>query len=154
MPSIKTIGLSNVILGFALIILVGCASQPYVPPAPSYMTINTIPQGADLSINGSYVGVSPLQILAPELSREDPNDSPKHRTYLYNGTQPLMIEASLTGYETKAVSIGVYQPPHDIVLTRMVETWSMIYRAPVGTKTLPAYYEYPAKVDIKLNVQQ
>lgn len=151
MLSIKIIEFSKVILGFALLILAGCASQTYVPPEPSYMTINTIPQGADLSINGSYVGVSPLQMLAPTLLREDPNNSPKVHTYLYNGTQPMVIEANLAGYTTKSVSIGVYQPPQDIVLTRMVETWSMIYRAPVGTKTLPAYYLYPATVDIKLN---
>lgn len=68
----------------------------------------------------------------------------------YTGTEPIKIEARLEGYEAKEVLFGDYHPPVDEVLTRMVESSTMIYRAPVGTKTIPAYYTYGNTVTIKL----
>ncbi|MBE3141996.1 MAG: tetratricopeptide repeat protein [Planctomycetes bacterium] len=115
----------------------GCAMGPYVTPvaplAPT-ITINTVPNGADISIQGNYVGVSPLAIIAPAN---------------YTGTEPMKIEARLEGYELKEVSFGDYHPPVAEVLTRP----SNIFLAdpiPVGTKTIPAYYTFLNSITIKL----
>jgi len=115
----------------------GCATGPtgptVAPPTPT-ITINTVPSGADISIQGNYIGKSPLVITAP------PN---------YTGNEPIKIEARLEGYETKEVSLGDYHPPTDEVLTRP----SNIFLAdpiPVGTKTIPAYYTFRNSIDIKL----
>ena len=99
------------------------------------ITINTIPPGADISIQGNYVGVSPLSVPAP----------PGYRI-----AEAWRIEARLPGHEVKNVNFGTYYPPVDEVLTRMVESYSMIYSAPVGTKTIAAYYVLPGRIDIKL----
>lgn len=125
------------LVGLALLplIIFGCAvapPQPYVTPT---ITINTIPSGADISIKGNYVGVSPLTIPAPAN---------------YIGNEPIKIEARLDGYEPKEVLFGDYHPPVDKVLKKMVESWSMIYTAPAGTQRIPAYYTYPQRIDIKL----
>ncbi len=126
--------LSTVVIIFTIIIT-GCASEPYVEqPAPTIM-INTIPSGADISVQGSYVGKSPVAIPAP----------PK-----YTGYEPIRIEAVLEGYETKNVSFGDYHPPVDEVLKKTVETDTMIYQVPAGTKTIPAYYTFRNSIDIKL----
>ena len=118
----------------------GCAvgpTGPYVasPTPTSTITINTIPSGADISIQGSYIGKSPVVITAP------PG---------YKGNEPIRIEAMLEGYEPKNVSFGDYHPPVDEVLKRTVETSSMIYSVPAGTKTIPAYYTFRNSIDIKL----
>ncbi len=115
--------------------LSGCATGPRVPVPPPTIAINTIPPGADISIQGSYVGQSPVSIPAPAG---------------YRGNEPLRIEARLDGYEPKEVAFGDYHPPVDEVLTKMVETDTMIYRVPAGTKTIPAYYTYRNSIDIKL----
>ena len=116
-------------------IMAGCASESYVEePAPT-ITINTIPSGADISVQGSYVGKSPVVITAP----------PK-----YTGYEPIRIEAVLEGYETKNVAFGDYHPPVDEVLKKTVETDTMIYQVPAGTKTIPAYYTFQKSIDIKL----
>lgn len=138
MNRFKVTGLSLVFLGLIAALISGCAVGPYVAPVATptpTITINTIPSGADISIQGNYIGKSPAVITAPQG---------------YRGNEPIKIEASLEGYETKNVSFGDYHPPKDEVLTRMVETWSMIYSAPVGTKTIPAYYTYTNRIDIKL----
>ncbi len=112
-------------------------------PTPT-ITINTIPSGADISIKGNYVGKSPVVIPAPY------DDTIGPQRVNYRGNEPIKIEATLEGYETKNVSFGDYHPPKDEVLTRMVESASMIYRAPVGTKTIPAYYTFHNEINIKL----
>jgi hypothetical protein len=120
------------------VLLAACAAPDpadYQPPVQPTITINTIPGGADVSIQGNYVGVSPLAVPAP-------SD--------YRSNEPWRIEVRLPGYEPKTVALGNYHPPVDEVLTRMVESATMIYRAPVGTKTIPAYYTLPDRIDIKL----
>lgn len=128
------------LLGLAVpLLLTACAvaTDPadYQPPVQPTITINTIPNGADISIQGNYVGVSPLAVPAPDQ---------------YRSGEPWRIEVRLAGYEAKNVVMGNYHPPQDQVLTRMVESASMIYSAPVGTKTIPAYYTFPNRIDIKL----
>lgn len=121
------------------VLLTACAITPddadYQAPAPAVITINTIPAGADISIQGNYLGVSPLTVPAPAG---------------YRSAEAWKIEARLPGYEIKNVAFGNYHPPVDQVLTRMVESASMIYSAPVGTKTIAAYYVLPDRIDIKL----
>ena len=115
----------------------GCATTttPYVPPPAPTITINTIPSGADISIQGNYIGQSPVVIPAP----------PK-----FTGSEPIRIEARLEGYEPKEVAFGDYHPPVDEVLTKLVENSFMIHRVPAGTKTIPAYYTFRNSIDIKL----
>ncbi len=121
------------------VLIAGCAVGPdggsVQPQAPAVITINTIPAGADISIQDNYVGVSPLSVPAP----------PGFRS-----AEPWRIEARLPGHEVKHVNLGTYNPPVDQVLTRVVESYSMIYNAPVGTKTIAAYYTLPSRIDIKL----
>ena len=63
------VGRAARVLGLALpVLLTACAVAPdpnYQPPPPAMITINTIPAGADISIQGNYVGVSPLSVPAP-----------------------------------------------------------------------------------------
>lgn len=93
------------------------------------------PGWADVSIRGNFIGQSPLNIPAPAN---------------YTGTEPIKIEVRLEGYEPEEVMFGDYHPPVDQALTKMVESETMIYRAPAGTKTIPAYYTYGNSVTIKL----
>lgn len=136
---IQLVGRAARVLGLALpVLLTACAVAPdpnYQPPPPAMITINTIPAGADISIQGNYVGVSPVSVPAP------PG---------YRSAEAWRIEARLPGHEVKNVNFGTYHPPVDEVLTRMVESYSMIYSAPVGTKTIAAYYVLPGRIDIKL----
>lgn len=129
---VRAIGIASLCLAMS-----GCATNatPYVPPPAPTITINTIPPGADISIQGSYIGQSPVVIPAP----------PK-----YTGSEPIRIEARLEGYEPKEVAFGDYHPPVDEVLTKLVENSFMIHRVPAGTKTIPAYYTYRNSIDIKL----
>lgn len=119
----------------AAFLIAGCATGPYIPPPPAIITIQTLPPGADISIKGNYIGQSPCTINAPAG---------------YRGTEPILIEARMEGYEPKEVSFGDYHPPVDEVLTKMVETDTMIYRVPAGTKTIPAYYTYGNSITLKL----
>lgn len=138
MNRFKVTGLSLIFLGLIAALISGCAVGPYIapvaPPTPT-ITINTIPSGADISTQGNYIGKSPVVITAP------PG---------YRGNEPIRIEAILEGYEPKNVSFGDYHPPVDEVLTKMVESPSMIYKVPAGTKTIPAYYTFHNSIDIKL----
>ena len=121
----------------ACLTLFGCAvaTGPTVAAPPPTITINTIPSGADISIQGNYIGISPVVIPAPAN---------------YTGTEPIKIETRLEGYEPKEVAFGDFHPAQDVVLKKMVESYSMIYSAPAGTKTIPAYYTYRNSIDIKL----
>ena len=135
MNRFKVTGLSPASFVLIVALISGCAVGPYVAPPTPTITINTIPSGADISIQGNYIGKSPVVITAP------PG---------YKGNEPIKIEATLEGYEPKNISFGDYHPPVDEVLTKMVETSSMIYRVPAGTKTIPAYYTFPNSINIKL----
>lgn len=135
MNRFKVTGLSLVFLGLIAALISGCAVGPYVapvaPPTPT-ITINTVPSGADISIQGNYMGKSPLVV-----------------QHSGTGTEPMRIEARLEGYEPKEVLFGYYHPPVAEVLTRP----SNIFLAdpiPVGTKTIPAYYTFYNSIDIKL----
>ncbi|MFA5321643.1 MAG: PEGA domain-containing protein [Smithella sp.] len=127
--------ISPAVLAVLAMIIFGCATAPPKPYVPPTITINTIPSGADISIKGNYTGVSPVTIPAPAN---------------YRGNEPIKIEARLEGYEPKDVLFGDYHPPVDEVLKKMVETSTMIYAVPAGTKTIPAYYTYTNRINIKL----
>jgi len=137
MNRLKVTGLSFLIIGLVATLINGCAVVPRVapvaPPTPT-ITINTIPSGADISIQGNYMGKSPLVITAP---------------LNYAGTEPMKIEARLEGYEPKDVLFGDYHPPVDQVLTKPSNVF-LADPVPVGTKTIPAYYTYRNSIDIKL----
>jgi hypothetical protein len=124
-------------IGLIATLISGCAVRPYVapvaPPTPT-ITINTIPSGADISIQGNYIGKSPLVVTAP---------------YNYAGSEPWRIEVRLEGYEPKEVIFGDYHPPVDQVLTKP-STVFLADPIPVGTKTIPAYYTFRNSIDIKL----
>lgn len=150
MNRFKVTGLSLVFLGLIAALMSGCAVGPDIAQPPPTITINTIPSGADISIQGNYIGKSPVSIPAPSVSDTSKYGVGSPVITKYTGTEPIKIEASLEGYETKNVSFGDYHPPTDEVLTRMVETESMIYRAPVGTKTIPAFYTFRNEINIKL----
>mgnify|MGYP001594641986 CR=1 FL=1 len=139
MNRFKVTGLSLMFLGLIAALISGCATGPQTPYVPPTITINTIPSGADISIQGNYIGKSPVVITAP------PG---------YKGNEPIRIEATLEGYEPKNVPFGDYHPPVDEVLTKMVETSSMIYRVPAGTKTIPAYYTFRNEINIKLQLKK
>jgi len=117
--------------------MLGCAMGPYVTavaPITPTITIDTVPSGADISIQGNYIGKSPIVVNAPAN---------------YVGTEPMRIEARLENYEPKEVLFGDYHPPTDEVLTRP----SNIFLAdplPVTTKTIPAYYTFRNSITIKL----
>ena len=136
----------------------GCATGPQVAqPTPTIM-INTIPSGADISIQGNYIGKSPIAIPMPavELEAGHTNDSIKgtriHDRSLGYGRwldygradQPLQIEAQLTGYETKTVSFGEFHAPKDKVI-QPIFSYSAI------TKTTPGYYTFMNQITIKLS---
>jgi len=117
--------------------LLGCAVGPSVARVaapPPTITINTIPNGADISVWGNYMGKSPLVVTAP---------------WNYTGPELMKIEAVLEGYEPKEVSFGDFHPATQEVLTRP----SGVFLAdpiPVTTKTNPAYYTFRNAITIKL----
>ncbi len=126
----------SVVMNLFCLTMFGCAVGPYIttPASVPTITINTVPNGADISIQGNYVGISPLAVTAPAN---------------YTGMEPMKIEARLEGYESKEVLFGDYHPPVAEVLTRP----SNIFLAdpiPVGTKTIPAYYTFRNSITIKL----
>lgn len=118
------------IISFCFIIL-GCATGPYVAPPPPTITINTIPSGADISIQGNYIGKSPVVINAP------PN---------YRGHEPIKIEAILEGYELRIVSFGDYHPETSELRRNILDMPVAGYPA----KITPAYYTYGNSINIKL----
>ncbi len=137
MKRFKAAGLSLTIISLIVTLINGCAVRPYVAPvAPTTptITINTIPSGADISIQGNYIGKSPLVVTAP---------------FNYTGTEPWRIEVRLEGYEPKEVLFGDYHPPVAKVLTKP-STVFLADPIPVGTQTIPAYYTFRNSIDIKL----
>lgn len=137
MNRFKVTGLSLMFIGLIATLISGCAIGPHVasvaPPTPT-ITINTIPSGADISIQGNYIGKSPLVVTAPSN---------------YTGTEPWRIEVRLEGYEPKEVLFGDYHPPVANVLTKPSNVF-LADPVPVGTQTIPAYYTFRNSIDIKL----
>ena len=137
MNRFKVTGLSLMFIGLIATLVSGCAIVPRVAPVASptpTITINTVPSGADISIQGNYMGKSPLVVTAP---------------LNYTGTEPMKIEARLEGYEPKEVLFGDYHPPVSIVLTKPSNVF-LADPVPVGTQTIPAYYTFRNSIDIKL----
>lgn len=133
MNRFKVTGLSLVFLGLIVALISGCAVGPhaYVAPTTPTITINTIPSGADISIQGNYSGKSPVVITAP------PG---------YRGSEPIKIEAVLEGYETKNVSFGDYHPEQR-------DLYRNIFGTPVPgypAKITPAYYTFRNEINIRL----
>ena len=119
----------------------GCATGPQVARPTPTITINTIPSGADISIQGNYIGKSPIAIPMPAVKMEN-----EYRIWTEYGRadQPLQIEAQLTGYETKTVSFGEFHAPKDKVI-QPIFSYSAI------TKTNPGYYTFMNQITIKLS---
>lgn len=132
MNRFKVDGLWLVFLGLIAALISGCATGPQEPYVPPTITINTIPSGADISIQGNYRGKSPVVIPAPQG---------------YRGNEPIKIEAILEGYETKNVSFGEYHPQTSDLYRNIFDTPVPGYPA----KITPAYYTFPNRIDIKLN---
>ena len=118
----------------------GCATGPYVAAPPPTIEINTIPNGADISIQGNYIGVSPVAIPMPSVMLENEY---RRWTEVGRADQPLQIQAQLKGYETKDVSFGVFHAPKERVI-QPVFSYSAII------KTTPGYYTFPDRITIKL----
>lgn len=118
------------IISFCFIIL-GCATAPYVPPSAPTIRINTVPSGADISIQGNYIGKSPLVINAP---------------YNYQGNEPMIIEAILEGYELRTVKFGDYHPETSELRRNILDMPVAGYPA----KITPAYYTFRNEINIKL----
>ena len=131
MNRFKVTGLSLMFLGLIAALISGCATGPRTPYVPPTITINTIPSGADISIQGNYIGKSPVVIPAP----------PR-----YQGNEPIRIEAILEGYEPKNVSFGDYHPEQSYVQTNMFD--QPIRGLPAGI--IPAYYIFRNEINIKL----
>jgi hypothetical protein len=106
----------------------GCVT---VPPAPTSqpVTIQTIPNGADISIQGNYIGKSPLVHTSPAIANE-----------------PMKIEAVLKGYETKTVSFGDFHP--EISSIRQDLFGNPLRGVPADIT--PAYYTFRNAITILL----
>ena len=132
-----------IFLGLMLIpstlFLSGCASGPSVPVKAPTITINTIPAGADISVQGNYLGRSPLEIAMPAARI----DKGAYYAMEHGADQPLQIEAQLAGYETKTVAFGVYHAPADTVI-------QPVFSSSAITKTAPGYYTFGSQITIKL----
>jgi hypothetical protein len=141
MNRFKVAGLSFMFLGLIAALISGCATGPYVAPTTPTITINTIPSGADISIQGNYMGKSPLAIAMPAV-RVDMGAY--YQTVVGRADQPLQIETQLTGYETKTVSFGEFHAPEDEVI-------QPIFSSSATTKTKPGYYTFMNQITIKLS---
>jgi len=116
----------------------GCATGPQIAQPPPTITINTIPSGADISIQGNYIGKSPIAIAMPGVRTG--------RGYISVSDSPIQIEAQLTGYETKNVSFGKYH-------TETRDLYRNMFGTPVPgypAKITPAYYTFSNETTIKL----
>lgn len=108
---------------------------------PLTITITTIPAGADISVQGNYIGESPVTIPMPV-----PADMLWQERLEGRGRadQPLQIQAQLKGYETKDVTFGDYHAPKDQVI-------QPIFSYSAVTKTTPGYYTFSNQITIKLS---
>jgi PEGA domain-containing protein len=121
------------------ILMYGCATSPTVIPV---ITINTIPDGADISVQGNYIGKSPTAFPRPDEKVSFYEESGRSE---YGSYQPLEIEAQLTGYETKKVSLGIFHPSIDKIIQPVFSSSAVV-------KTIPGYYTFPLpnQITIKL----
>lgn len=141
MNRFKVTGLSLVFLGLIAALISGCATGPHVAPPVPTITINTIPSGADISIQGNYIGKSPIAIAMPTVRIDMGN---YYKNVVGRADQPLQIEAQLTGYETKTVSFGEFHAP-EVKVIQPIFSYSAI------TKTNPGYYTFMNQITIKLS---
>ena len=140
MNRFKVAGLSLMFFGVIAALISGCATGPYVAsPAPT-ITINTIPPGADISVQGNYIGQSPIAIPMPSARV----DKGAYYAVEFRADQPLQIQAQLKGYETKDVTFGIYHAPEDKIV-QPVFSYSAV------TKTTPGYYTFSDQITIKLS---
>lgn len=137
----------------------GCATGPDVARTPPTLTINTIPPGADISMQGNYIGVSPVTIPMPAVPVSDLGkaaaDSVPHHNRRFDKTtrqwiaynisfQPLQIQAQLKGYETKDVTFGDYHAPKSMVVQPLFSYGAV-------TTTTQGYYTFLDQITIKLS---
>lgn len=122
------------------LLLAGCAAGGARTPvkAPT-ITINTIPAGADISVQGNYRGRSPIEIPMP-VARIDKG---AYYAMEHRADQPLQIEAQLAGYETKTVAFGVYHASVDTLV-------QPVFSSSAVTKTAPGYYTFESQITLKL----
>lgn len=118
----------------------GCATGPDVARTPPTLTINTIPPGADISVQGNYVGTSPIAIPMP-VARLDMGAYYKNEVGRVD--QPLQIQAQLAGYQTKDVALGEFHAGQSQIV-------QPLFSASAVNKTTPGYYTLPSHVTIKL----
>ena len=126
-------------LVFLSLLLPGCATGPQKPYVPPTITINTIPAGADISVQGNYIGPSPIAIPMPSARV----DKGAYYKVEFRADQPLQIQAQLKGYEPKDVTFGIYHAPEDKIV-QPVFSYSAV------TKTTPGYYTFSDQITIKL----
>lgn len=137
----QTINTSRALkMGAALLLFTFCGCATVPPGPPPTITINTIPSGADISIQGNYVGVSPISIPMP-VARIDRGDY--YQNVIGRADQPLQIEAQMSKYETKIVNFGEFHAPKDKVVKDPL-SWNL------ATKTEAGYYTFPTQITIKL----
>lgn len=100
----------------------------------------TIPPGADVSVQGNYVGSSPVSIPMPVAAVDMGGYCQDVRG---RADHPLQIEAQMVGYETKTVPFGDFHAPKDKVVQDVL-SWNMT------TKTEAGYFTFPTQITIKL----
>jgi len=93
--------------------LIGCKTTPKAASTPAMIEINTTPSGADIYVEGKFLGKSPVSIQAPKD---------------YRGKESIKIEARLEGYENKIFLLGEYYPEMaKINLEISPEYWHRIF---------------------------
>ena len=137
----------------------GCATGPQVARPTPTITINTIPSGADISVQGNYIGISPVTIPMPAVPMDDLGktaaDSVPHHNRHFDKTtrkwsaynisfQPLQIQAQLKGHETKDVTFGDYHAPKSMVV-------QPLFSYGAATVTSQGYYTFLDQITIKLS---
>jgi hypothetical protein len=127
-------------VGLLAVLAQGCATGPKAPYVAPTLTISTIPPGADISVQGNYVGQSPIAIPMP-VARLDMGAYYKNEVGRVD--QPLQIQAQLVGYHTKDVALGEFHAGTSQIV-------QPIFSASAVNKTTPGYYTLPAQVTIKL----
>ena len=130
------------VLGLAMsasLLLSGCAAGPQTPVKAPTISITTIPAGADISVQGNYVGRSPLEIPLPTQRI----DKGAYYAMEHRADQPLQIEAQLEGFQTKTVTFGDFHAPVDTLV-------QPVFSSSAVTKTAPGYYTFGQQITIKL----